>query len=151
NVDSADYSAYELTLGHRLFHGWEMRASYTWSKAEGQAEDFLSISGDDPSSFSAEQGFLSFDQRHRLKFQAVTYLPHRLVLGGLISWASGTPYSVIHTVPDDLDKVGSVVVRHLYPTGQRNDQRNGSIWRFDARIEKTFSFGKWDAGGFLIV
>jgi hypothetical protein len=134
----------------RLHRNWQLQASYTWSEVFGQAEDFLSGLGNDPETTDDEQGYLSFDQRHVLKFQAVTKLPREVTFGGVVQWASGTPWSVVRTIVD-LDSTGNTIFRTFYPSSQRNDQRNEGVWTIDTRLEKNFVIGKVQASGFLNV
>jgi hypothetical protein len=133
----------------RLHRNWQMQASYTRSEAFGQAESFASILGDDPQTKDDEEGYLDYDQRHVLRFQAVTRLPHAITFGTSVQWASGTPYSVIAIVGDQ-DQTGNVNFRQFYPTGQRNDQRNEGQWQIDTRLEKSFILGKATAGAYLL-
>ncbi len=148
NYNSSDYEAYELKVVKRQHRNWSMQASYTWSKATGQAETFQSGLGNDPQTKDDEAGYLSFDQRHVVKFQAVTRLPHEISLGTNIEWSTGTPFSVIQTVVDQ-DSTGNQIFRQFYPTGQRNDQRNETQWLIDTRVEKNFVIGKVQAAAFL--
>jgi hypothetical protein len=148
NFNSLDYESYEVRILKRLHRNWQMQASYSWSEAFGQAEGFNSGLGNDPETTDDEEGFLSFDQRHVLKFQAVTRLPHEISLGGVVEWASGTPFSVIRTIVDT-DSTGNNIFRTFFPTSQRNDQRNEGTWRIDARVEKNFVLGNVQAAGFL--
>jgi hypothetical protein len=150
NTNSYDYKAVELKITKRLHRNWQMQASYTWSEAFGQAENFLSGLGNDPQTRDDEAGYLSFDQRHVLKFQAVTRLPHEISLGTVVQWASGTPWSVVRTIVD-LDSTGNTIFRTFYPSQQRNDQRNEGAWQIDSRLEKNFVIGKVQASGFLNV
>jgi len=150
NYNSSEYDAIELKIVKRLKHNWQMQFSYTWSEAFGQAATFTSAAGDDPQLKDDEQGYLDFDQRHLLKFQAVTRLPHEITLGSIITWASGTPWSMTETVVE-VDSTGNSLLRGFYPTGQRNDQRNSSWWKIDGRVEKNFTMGRVQASGFLAV
>ncbi len=150
NYNSSDYTAYELRVIKRLHRNWQMQASYAWSKAFGQAESFGSQLGNDPQTKDDEAGYLDFDQRHLLRFQGVTQLPHEIRLGTIIQWASGTPFSVIRIVVDQ-DDVGNQNFRTFYPSSQRNDQRNTGYWQIDTRVEKNFVIGKVQASGFLNV
>jgi len=127
-----------------------MQASYSWSKAFGQAESFGSTLGNDPQTTDDEAGYLTYDQRNLLRFQAVTRLPNEISLGAIVQWASGTPFSEISRIVDQ-DSAGNTIFRTFYPTGQRNDQRNEGIWRIDTRIEKNFVIGKMQAAAFLTV
>ncbi|HET9481960.1 MAG TPA: hypothetical protein VFP98_09420, partial [Candidatus Polarisedimenticolia bacterium] len=150
NSNDSDYSAWELTLVRAQRANWQMKAGYTLSRARGQAATELSIVADDPSTAGAEYGYLDYDQRHRVKVQAVASLPRRLVLSGAVRWESGAPYSVFEIVSGDFDSSGNSLTRTLYPTGRRNDQRNESAWKLDARVEKGFRIGRVSAAGFLL-
>jgi len=150
NYNSSEFEAWELKLTKRLHRNWQMQFSYTWSEAFGQAETFADASGNDPQLSDDEEGFLDFDQRHVLKFQAVTRLPHDISLGTSIQWASGVPWSLTQTVVE-VDSTGNTQFREFYPTGQRNDQRNSGWWKIDGRVEKNFSFSKVQASAFMTV
>jgi outer membrane receptor protein involved in Fe transport len=148
NANSSQYEAWELRLVKRLHRNWQMQASYTWSEAFGQAERFLSNLGNDPETKDDEEGYLSYDQRHILKLQAVTRLPRGISLGSVVQWSSGTPWSVIRRL-SEFDSTGNIVLRTIYPSRQRNDQRNESLWNVDARVEKSFVAGKVQSSAFL--
>ena len=150
NYNSYTYEAYEVKIVKRLHRNWQMQASYSWSKAFGQAESFGSTLGNDPQTTDDEAGYLTYDQRNLLRFQAVTRLPNEISLGAIVQWASGTPFSEISRIVDQ-DSAGNTIFRTFYPTGQRNDQRNEGIWRIDTRIEKNFVIGKMQAAAFLTV
>jgi hypothetical protein len=47
NFNTTDFTAYVLEFVRRQFKGWQMEASYTWSKAVGDAEDYDLQVGDD--------------------------------------------------------------------------------------------------------
>jgi len=151
NINEIDYEAFVLELIRRQYRNWQMQASYTWSQAFGNGEDFQQNLGDDRSLTEDEQGFQSYDQRHVVKVNATTITPWGFRMGTAISWQSGLPYSVIFRGPaydaippsyGTLDGRGSVRIRSVYPSGQRNDQRNDSYWNIDANFIKEFSFGR---------
>lgn len=150
NFNSGEYEAWELKILKRLHRNWQMQASYTWSESFGAAETFNSGLGNDPQTTDDEAGYLNFDQRHVVKFQAVTHLPHQITLGTIVQWGSGVPWSVIESVPD-LDNTANTIFRTFFPTSQRNDQRNGGQWKLDARIDKNFVIGKLQASGYFAV
>ena len=150
NFNSSTYEAYEVKFVKRLHRNWQMQASYTWSEAKGQAENFNTGAGNDPQTVDDEEGHLTFDQRHIIKFQAVTLLPHEIRLGANITWSTGTPFSVRKTVVD-LDSTGNTNFRGFFPTHQRNDQRNAAWWKIDSRIEKNFVIGRVQAAAFFAV
>lgn len=148
NYNSSDYKAYEFKVVKRLHRNWQMQASYTWSEAFGQAEAYGSALGNDPETTDDEEGYLLFDQRHVLKCQAVIRLPKEVSVGANVQWASGIPFSIIST-RGDFDSTGNTNIRRIYPTHQRNDQRNIGQWKIDGRLEKNFVIGKVQASAYL--
>ena len=146
NTSASEYTAWELEFVRALHRSWQMQFSYTLSHARGEIP---SVNGD-PSLSGAETGSLDFDQRHVLKLQAAAHLTHGVVLGGILTWATGTPYSIFATTAD-LDSAENAQARTILPTGELNDQRNDAVWRLDGRIEKNFTMGSVSAGGFLLV
>ncbi len=150
NANSYDYDAIEVKIVRRLHRNWQMQASYTWSEAFGQAEAYVSRLGNDPETQDDEEGYLSYDQRHVVKFQAVTRLPHEISVGSIVQWASGTPYSRTAS-HSEFDSIGNTIVRTFYPSQQRNDSRNEGAWRIDGRVDKQFVMGKTQASAYLSV
>ena len=160
NTNEQRYHAWEVELVRRLSRKWQMEASYTYSVAEGDAESYLSILGNDPALAEFESGYLNYDQRHVVKFNAVSFLPRDWRLGGTITWASGLPFSeVVHY--HDVDDVGYAQSRILY--GQlgvngygitpenRNIHRNAAAYLLNTRVTKNFTLGKSSAAAFLEV
>ena len=137
NYNDSEYRSVALEIQKRLHRNWQMQGSYTFSKAQGQAEGFSQVLGNDPSTKDDEDGYLSFDQRHRVLFIATTHLPKDVELGGTVSWESGTPFSVQAQVVDHDDVLNSTF-RTFFPTHQRNDQRNGGFWSVDTKLVKRF-------------
>ncbi|MCI0408882.1 MAG: hypothetical protein L0191_10010, partial [Acidobacteria bacterium] len=144
----------------RLKRRWQMEASYTYSVAQGDAESYLSELGNDPSLVEYEPGYLNYDQRHVVKFNAVAFLPGDWRLGGTITWASGLPFSgIVHY--SDIDDVGFVQNRILFgqlgingigiTTQNRNIHRNEATYILNARVLKSFVIGKASASAFLEV
>ncbi|MEE9218333.1 MAG: TonB-dependent receptor [Acidobacteriota bacterium] len=140
NVNASSYRSMEVVLTKRLHRNWLFETSYTWSKAEGDAEEFLSALGDDPSQVDLEEGFLDFDQRHVFKFSAVAHLPKEFSLGGMIQYESGLPFSLVRR-DLTLDNTGNGLFRTIFPTAARNDQRNRAYWTFNVNLKKGFTFG----------
>jgi outer membrane receptor protein involved in Fe transport len=146
NFNSTDYEAFVLELVRRQYRNWQMNASYTWSEAIGDAEDFNQELGNERNLFENERGYLAYDQRHVVKVSAMTLAPWGLRIGGTLRWESGLPYSIMLTrmttyaVPLDYGMGDrSMRTRLRYATGQRNDQRNPSYWNLDLRLAKEFS------------
>ncbi|MBI3448024.1 MAG: TonB-dependent receptor [Acidobacteria bacterium] len=150
NYNASRYRALELVLNRRLHHNWQMQLSYSLSRATGDAEQFLSVLGDDPAYRDKQRGPLDYDQRHIVKAFASTHLPKRVILGGSIFWASGTPFSAIYETID-IDDVGNSAPRFSYVNGRRNDQRNGDQWTVNGRVEKGFAISGKSAEAYFAV
>jgi outer membrane receptor protein involved in Fe transport len=150
NYNKTRYKAYELELTRRLHRNWQLEGSYVYSKAVGNAEDYLSSLGADPTTRQKEKGYLSYDQRHFLKINLTTQIPlWNLRLGSSFNWASGLPYSITRTdiSRDQKYPFGGSYLQYsqgrlAYPTQQRNDQRNQSYWLFNVNAKKDFTLGK---------
>jgi hypothetical protein len=149
NFNTSEYKALVLELVRRQYRNWQMNASYTWSEAIGDAEDFNQILGNERTLFEDEYGYLSWDQRHVVKVSAISITPWGFRLGGVVRWESGLPFSVLHSrltafsIPPDYGMGDpDLRYRYRYPTGQRNDQRNPDYWTFDMRAVKEFSLPK---------
>jgi hypothetical protein len=150
NFNSADYTAFVIEFLRRRYRNWEMQASYTWSDAQGDGEDFDQNLGNERNLREDEQGYLDYDQRHVLRVNAATTMSNGFTLGGTLRWESGLPYSILvsslthFTVPPEYQNIGDADVkfRFRYPTEQRNDQRNPAFWNVDLMVAKDFSLGK---------
>jgi hypothetical protein len=150
NLNEIDYEAVVFELVRRQYRSWEMNASYTYSRAEGNGEDFLQELGDDPALRAEVDGFQSYDQRHVVKVNATTITPWGLRLGTAVTWQSGLPYTILaENVSDDIlppstshfvPQIGRI--RQSYPTGKRNDQRNIPYWNVDVKITKELRLGR---------
>ncbi len=142
NVNISDYKAVVLSLVKRLHRNWQFDASYTWSEAVGNAEAFDDFFlGNDTSQIEHEFGFLDYDQRHVVKFSAIAHLPKQMRFGTRITWESGLPFSLLRR-DFTFDNFANPTFRQIFPTAQRNDQRNNGRWSFDVNIAKDFSIGQ---------
>lgn len=151
NFNFSDYEGIVLEMIRRQYRSWEMQASYTYSRSEGNGEDFNQFLGLDSSRLDDEFGFQSSDQRHVVKFIATTITPWGFRLGGTASWQSGLPYSILHqtqafdATPQAYGSLGSFSpsrIRLQFPTGVRNDQRNTSYFLFDLKFTKELNLGR---------
>jgi hypothetical protein len=169
NTNEARYRGIEVELSKRVGRRWQMDASYSYSRAVGDAEDFLSDLGDDPSSAAQEFGYLDFDMRHQVKFNAATFLPGDWQVGAALSWSSGLPYSVISEFlaldnfdyPQQRTLFGSV--ERLDPVDdptnrgfefvpqRRNSRRNRPVYNLDVECRKALVLGDMNARLFLTV
>ncbi|HEU5179149.1 MAG TPA: TonB-dependent receptor, partial [Candidatus Polarisedimenticolia bacterium] len=158
NYNEQTYRAVELELVRRLHRKWQMEASYTYSIAQGDAESFLSSIGDDASLREFEPGYLSYDQRHVFKLNAMAYLPGNWRLGGTAIWQSGLPFSAVD-YGNSVDDVGYNQTRITYtsvsPQGfgfrqeTRNEHRNPASYLFNTRVQKDFVAGKSNVSAFF--
>jgi hypothetical protein len=145
NRDTSTSRSYQLQARRRMAHNWEMIASYVYSKVEGDAEAFRSTAGDDPSLAGQEFSVLAYDQTHVVKVSAVGYLPHGQTVGGILTWSSGLPFSIVEEALS-LDQAGNPQVRAAYATGERNSERNEGIWDLDLSYRKWFEIDQVDLG-----
>jgi hypothetical protein len=164
NYNSARYRGLSIEMIKRLSRKWEMQGSYTYSRAQGAAEDFQSRLGNDPSTIESEYGYLDFDQRHVVKLSAGFFLPRDWQIGVTGSWTSGLPYSIV-TRFFALDNVGYQQFRTRYgttvvnpqthqfefDTEPRNSRRNNAVLNLGGRARKTFVIGRHTAGIFFEV
>ena len=162
NFNESRYKGVELALTRRLSRRWQMQASYTYSRAIGNAETFLSALGDDPSIVEDEVGPLSFDQRHLVKLNMVTFLPGDWQLGSTLAWSSGLPYSIIDTFSafDNADyQQNRTLYGYVTTEGNdrrfvrvnRNSERNASVYNINVQVQKNFVLGKLNSRLFLTV
>jgi outer membrane receptor protein involved in Fe transport len=150
NQNEADYQAATLEILRRFHRGWQLDASYTWSRAIGDAEDFTSRLGNDPTLVDSERGYLAYDRRHVVKVSATTITPWGFRLGGTANWSSGLPYSIIDydstmdSVPPHFlgNFASGGQIRIRYPTHRRNDRRNLPTLALDVKIEKEWKAGR---------
>ena len=146
NFNSSTYEAAILEIVRRLYRGWELIGSYTWSEAVGDAEDFDQTLGNELILAEDERGFLDFDQRHVVNLSATTITPWGIRMGARARWESGLPYSlvdptfVVFARPPRYLGLGGVDAefRNRFPTAQRNDQRNPSFWTLDLKMQREF-------------
>jgi hypothetical protein len=151
NSNASKYDGVTLEFVRRQYKNWQMEASYTWSEATGDAEDFNLALGNDRSTLDDEKGYLSYDRRHSFKVNATCITPWGFRIGGTALWESGLPYSLLFrdtSASNALPLYGDgttqefLSVRTRYITGQRNDQRNPSAWNFNAKFVKEINLPK---------
>lgn len=103
------YKGITIGLKKRLSRGYQVMASYTLSKAEDSSTDFQTTfitqnngrgrNPDDrfglPLGFDSrsERGLATQDQRHRFVLSGVYQAPWRLQLSGIVTAASGRPFT----------------------------------------------------------
>src|SRR6185369_807031 len=135
NYNTSKFSGIELEITKRLSRKWQMDASYSYSRAQGDAEDFTSSLGDDPAAVPYEYGYLNFDQRHIVRFNGTTFLPGDWAVGGVVQWATGLPYS-LETTAFSLDNFQYPSFRTLFgrvvfnPNPDPNSDTEAGVWEF---------------------
>jgi hypothetical protein len=157
NYNEARYRGIVLQLTRRLRHNWQMQGSYTYSRARGAAESFLSELGNDPSAVQDEFGYLDYDERHVVKTGIAAYLPRDWQIGAILRWGSGLPYSIVET-GGSVDDASFGQYRTLYgyktllPDGgsgfvhiRRNSLRNHARWDLNVLARKSLVLGRTNA------
>ena len=150
NYNAAKYDGVIIEFVRRQYKNWQMEASYTWSRAVGDGEDYNLALGDDRSTLADEYGYQSYDRTHAVKMNATAITPWGFRLGGAVQWQSGLPYSLLtsttssSTAPPQYASISQTFfsTRTTYPTHQRNDQRNRSYWNVDAKLVKEMTLPK---------
>src|SRR5439155_22365286 len=145
----------EVQVTQRMSRKWQMDASYTYSRNVGYADSFYDQVGDDPANAGQTLGYQTDDQRHVVKFNAVTYLPHNWQVGGTASWSSGLPYTIISNflALDNFDYQQSRFLfgftperpdqnnQRAFHLTRRNDQRNDPVMNINLQAENAFVLG----------
>ncbi|HKY33964.1 MAG TPA: TonB-dependent receptor plug domain-containing protein [Candidatus Polarisedimenticolia bacterium] len=149
NANGSSYRALEVKLRRRLRDNWQMELAYTCSRARGEAESFADVAGNDPAVSDPVRGFLDFDQRHVLKWHGITHLKQGVLLGAVLQWASGIPYSIVLNVEDYDDARTVTPQRVVSVTGEKNDQRNESQVTLNLRLEKRIRARTAELSGFI--
>ena len=157
NLNEGTYRGLELRLTKRQARRWELHGSYAYSRALGDAEDFQSRLGNDPSTIESEFGYLDYDQRHVVKLNAVTFLPKNWQFGFVGNWASGLPFSIVSRffAMDNIDmqqfrtRYGFTTIDPesgpLFHSLRRNSERNDPTLNIDFSVRKHLALGKTTA------
>jgi outer membrane receptor protein involved in Fe transport len=165
NYSSSEYHGIEVQVTKRLSRKWQMDASYTYSRAQGDAETVgggtLGL-GLDPATLQYEYGYLNFDQRHVVRLNGTTFLPNDWTMGGILQWTSGLPYSVL-TNAFSLDnfqyaqnrvlfgQVANNTSGGVFTPERRDSRRNASVLNINLQATKAFVIGRFNSKLFLTV
>jgi hypothetical protein len=157
------YKGLTLTLNRRLADNFQYLVSYTLSKAEDTSTDFQSAfiamnngRGRDPNNLTglpigfdplSEKGASTQDQRHRLVISGLYQFPWQISLSGIITAASGRPYTPLAGVDLNGDGDGGAFPSDRARTNPadpstavaRNSQTMKSQFNIDTRISKRFA------------
>jgi TonB family protein len=112
--------------------GW---VSYTLSKAERN---------DTPEDDSTWYLF-DFDQTHILVMLGGYRFPYDIGVSGRLQYVTGNPYSPLENGIYDIDQDSYV----SFASGAQNSERQPDYFAIDARIDKLFTFKKWQLEVYL--
>ncbi len=158
----SEYNGATLEIIKRFSHNWEARLAYTFGKVIDTKPDATAVvpaSSDDakfasdPRNFLADRAVGDADQRHRAVLSAYWSLPYfrsaggweQAVLGGwslsgILTVASGQPYTPIVTPNTDLNNDGNNR-NDIAPGFSRNTQTYPMFLSLDPRLTKDIPIG----------
>ncbi len=158
----SNYNGVTLELNKRFSNNWQARLAYTFGKVLDTKPDATSVvpsSGDDakqasdPRNFQADYAPGDADQRHRVVLSAYWSLPYYRNAGGLeqalfggwslsgiVTLASGQPYSPILSPLSDLNTDGNNR-NDRAPGFSRNSFNYPTFFSVDPRITKDVPIG----------
>ncbi len=128
------YRGLELSLQKFFTHHFQLLASYTLSKSEGDTESVLTT-------LQAPYRFAlaDWDSPNVVTMSGLVELPYQITLAPIYRYVTGRPYSV------DNAQVGTLVAyvdKNGNPAG-RNLSRMPNIQSFDVSIGRVFRSGHW--------
>ena len=86
-----------LNVSHAFAHGFQVLASYTWSKTLDNVDPDTTAQNPNDTNFvgHAEYGYAIYDQRHRAVFSGIYNAPFKMRVGGVSTLASSLPYNLV--------------------------------------------------------
>jgi len=139
-----EYAGIELVFNKRFANGWQLLASYVYSKSSGSSDNYFwdarstslgqSMLFTDPNYQINADGRLSFDPTHMVKLQWTVFLPLDVALSGYFSHISGDTYDRELAVSLAQDLV------YILADG-RGHYRLPARTNLDLRLEKTLGLG----------
>ncbi|HLJ74685.1 MAG TPA: hypothetical protein VKU62_08880, partial [Thermoanaerobaculia bacterium] len=154
-----------FALNKRFSNNLQFLLSFTRSKAEDNSTDFQSAfivmndgQGRDPNNPkglpigfdpNSERGLSLQDQKDRLVLSGLYQFPWQIQLSGILTYASGRPFTPLAGVDLNGDGDGGAFPSDRARTNptdpstsvRRNSQRMASQMQLDTRLSKTFNFG----------
>ncbi|OLD63619.1 MAG: hypothetical protein AUI47_08655 [Acidobacteria bacterium 13_1_40CM_2_68_5] len=134
-----DFKGAEISVDKTFSKGFDLSASYLYSKTEGNYRGRY-IEERDPHPTEAfdfpiltynAQGFLPQDRRHQLKIRGMYQFPRGFHAGGTYRWLSGTPLSAT-TDPDNFNNPFAYGSIYLLPQGAAG--RTPSLQQLDLHL-----------------
>jgi carboxypeptidase family protein/TonB-dependent receptor-like protein len=159
------YKGATVSLNKRFSQNFQFLGSYTVSKAEDNSTDFQSAfivqdngQGRDPNNpkglpigFNpdSERGLSNQDQKHRLVLSGLYQFPAQFQLSGIVTFASGRPFTPLAGVDLNGDGDGGAFPSDRARTNpadpstsvRRNSERMASGYSVDLRLSKRFGIG----------
>jgi hypothetical protein len=119
------YHSLQTSLSQQNFHGWTNQITYTWSHSidtASDSQDYVpnAAESQDGTNTNAEKGPSNFDLRNRFvwsssydlpKWQSLGRMGEGWMLSGVLTVASGHPFSMNYNTTDDYSGSGSFVDR----------------------------------------
>lgn len=136
------YNALDLDISHSFSHGFEMLASYTWSKALDNVDPDTTSQNPNDANFTQHQeyGPAIYDQRQRAVLSGMWVAPLKIEVGGVATLGSGLPFNYVTGVVNSGDTgattdrpvIGGTVIG-------RNAGRGKPIYSVDPFLGRSFS------------
>ena len=158
----SNYNGVTLELNKRFSDNWQARVAYTFGKVLDTKPDATSVvpgvgddgkQASDPKNFQADYAVGNADQRHRLVLSAYWSLPYYRNAGGLeqalfggwslsgiVTIASGQPYTAILAPLTDINNDGNVQ-NDRAPGFARNSLNYPTFFSVDPRLTKDIPIG----------
>ncbi len=158
----SNYNGITLELNKRFSDNWQARVAYTYGKVLDTKPDATSVvpgvgddgkQASDPKNFQADYAVGNADQRHRFVLSAYWSLPYyrnaggmeQAVFGGwslsgIVTIASGQPYTAILAPLSDINNDGNVQNDRAQGFG-RNTFTYPTFFSVDPRITKDIPIG----------
>jgi hypothetical protein len=122
----------EVTGQYTISEESELYASYVYSSAEGDLNEFNHLAGERPDAVLRPNQYakLPFDATHRFLLWGIVNLPWGMTVSPVVEWRSGFPYSVVQEDQSYL--------------GEANSARYPAFLSIDAQVTKDFTIKKYD-------
>lgn len=103
------YNALDLDVSHAFRNGFNMLASYTWSKTLDNVDPDTTSQNPNDTNFTQHQeyGPAIYDQRQRAVFSGMWVAPLKIDVGGVATLGSGFPFNYVTGVTNSGDTGGT--------------------------------------------
>ena len=135
------YNALDLNVSHAFAHGFQVLASYTWSKTMDNVDPDTTQQNPNDTSLTGreEYGYAIYDQRHRGVISGVYDAPFKVRIGGVGTLASALPYNLV-TGTTNSGNTGATTDRPVINGAvvRRNAGRGQAIYALDPFVSRVF-------------